>query len=111
MHKYMASVVVFGLLPVVYCLIHYMNDVVNYMQMDDDTELEDAENILVWQVSLKRLTRDLEAPSMCLSFQNLPYGLLWYGFAFVALQIHFFSLYFAWNLCSAWKSRGTRKTQ
>lgn len=91
MQKYMIGVVVFGLLPVIYCIIHYMNDVIGYMHLDEDTELEDAEDIMVWQ--------------------NLPYGLLWYGFAFVALQIHSFSLYFAWNLCSAWKARGAKKTQ
>jgi hypothetical protein len=44
-------------------------------------------------------------------FQNLPYGLLWYGFSLAAIQIHSFSLYFAWNLISAWKSRGAKKTQ
>jgi len=88
MQKYMIGVVVFGLLPVIYCIIHYMNDVIGYMHLDEDTELEDAEDIM-----------------------NLPYGLLWYGFAFVALQIHSFSLYFAWNLCSAWKARGAKKTQ
>lgn len=54
MQKYMAGVVVFGLFPIIYCIIHYMNDVVAYMKLDEDTELEDAENILVWQVSLMR---------------------------------------------------------
>jgi hypothetical protein len=54
MQKYMAGVVVFGLFPIIYCLIHYMNDVVAYMKLDEDTELEDADNILVWQVSLMR---------------------------------------------------------
>jgi Jagunal, ER re-organisation during oogenesis len=50
MQKYMAGVIVFGLFPVLYCIIHYMNDVIAYMKLED-TELEDAENIMVWQVS------------------------------------------------------------
>lgn len=109
MQKYMAGVVVFGLFPIFYCIIHYMNDVIAYMHLDEDTELEDAEDILVWQVSLRchPLFNQLHLEH----FQNLPYGLLWYGFAFVAFQVHTFSLVFAWNLCSAWKSRGAKKTQ
>lgn len=47
----MIGVVVFGLLPVTYCVVHYMSDVREYLRLDEDTELEDAENILVWQVS------------------------------------------------------------
>lgn len=90
MQKYMISVVVFGFLPVIYCIVHYMNDVLSYIQLDDDTDIEDTD-IRIWQ--------------------NLPYGLLWYGFAFAAIQIHGFSLVFAWNLTSAWKSRGAKKTQ
>lgn len=51
MQKYMIGVVVFGLFPIIYCIVHYMSDVMEYMNLDEDTELEDAENILVWQVS------------------------------------------------------------
>jgi len=50
MQKYMLGVAVFGLLPILYCIFHYMNDVMEYMRLDEDTELEDAENIVVWQV-------------------------------------------------------------
>lgn len=52
MQKYMIGVIVFGLIPVFYCIIHYMNDVISYMQLEDGVELEDVDNILVWQVSL-----------------------------------------------------------
>lgn len=41
----------FGILPILYCILHYMNDVVAYMKLDEDIELEDAEEIMVWQVS------------------------------------------------------------
>lgn len=50
MQKYMAGVVVFGLFPVFYCIAHYMSDVREYIRLDEDIELEDAENIIVWQV-------------------------------------------------------------
>lgn len=55
MQKYMIGVVVFGLLPILYCIIHYMNDVVAYMKLDEDIDLEDAEEIMVWQVSQQLL--------------------------------------------------------
>lgn len=54
MQKYMIGVVVFGLVPVVYCLIHYAGDVSAYMKLDENTDLEDAENIMVWMVSLSQ---------------------------------------------------------
>lgn len=55
MQKYMIGVVVFGLLPILYCILHYMNDVVAYMKLDEDIDLEDAEEIMVWQVSQQLL--------------------------------------------------------
>lgn len=50
MQKYMIGVVVFGLFPVFYCILHYMNDVIDYIQLEDDTDVEDTE-IKVWQVT------------------------------------------------------------
>lgn len=44
--------------------------------------------------------------------QGLPYGLLWYAFIVLGLQVHGFSLFFAWNLIKAWRSRtAARKAQ
>lgn len=51
MQKYMIGVVVFGFIPVIYCIIYYMSDVAEYLKLEDKRDLEDAENILVWQVS------------------------------------------------------------
>ena len=42
-------------------------------------------------------------------WQGLPYGLLWYVFILAAFQVHFFFIYFAWNLRNAWKTRGSHK--
>lgn len=66
MQKYMIGVVVFGIVPVIYCIVHYMNDVINYMQLDEDTALDEAENILVWQVS--PMTMSMEHLNKFLSF-------------------------------------------
>ncbi|CAO1389960.1 unnamed protein product [Diamesa hyperborea] len=91
MKRYMITLGIFGFLPVIYCMIYYMKDVADYVSLEKDMDLEDTD-IMVWQ--------------------NLPYGLLWFGFAFAALQVHGFSLIFAWKLVSAWTSRGgNRKTQ
>jgi hypothetical protein len=57
----MIGVVIFGLLPIIYCVFHYMGDVREYMKLDDQTDLEDAENIIVWQVSIR--LRPLVTPS------------------------------------------------
>lgn len=118
MQKYMIGVVVFGLFPVLYCIVYYMSDVIEYLQLDEDTDLEDTD-IKIWQVNgheiqISYKTVHESTISKCSKIdvlQNLPYGLLWYGFALAALQIHSFSLYFAWNLVKAWKTRGGKKTQ
>lgn len=42
-------------------------------------------------------------------WQGFPYAILWYAFILVAFQVHFFSIYFAWNLMNAWKTKGSMK--
>lgn len=44
-------------------------------------------------------------------WMGYPYAMLWYAFILIAFQVHFFSLYFAWNLISAWRARGLKKTE
>lgn len=93
MKKYMVGISTVAFVPLLYCLIYYLNDVTEYISLEEGIELEDTD-IFVWQVI------------------DYPYGLLWYGFVLLALQVHFFSLYFAWNLITAWRSRRTlRKEQ
>jgi hypothetical protein len=55
MQKYMIGVVVFGILPILYCILHYMNDVIAYMKLEEGTDLEDVDEIMVWQVRPLRL--------------------------------------------------------
>lgn len=68
MQKYMIGVVVFGLFPIAYCLIHYWSDVWEYMKLEKGTDLEDVENILVWMVSLSQFACDLARYSSLLAF-------------------------------------------
>lgn len=51
MHKYMIGLVLFGIAPMLYCLIYYFRDVIDYMTIEDGINIEDTD-ILMWQVSL-----------------------------------------------------------
>nr|CAI5858356.1 unnamed protein product [Callosobruchus analis] len=86
LRSYMIGLSLFGLLPLFYAIIYYFSDVWTYLRFEDEEELS---QIHIWQ--------------------GYPYGLLWYAFILLALQVHAFSLYFAWNLVTAWRSRGTKK--
>ncbi|XP_050724197.1 protein jagunal-like isoform X1 [Eriocheir sinensis] len=45
-------------------------------------------------------------------WQGYPISVLWYSFILVAMQVHIFTLIFAWKLIYAWKNRGaTKKVQ
>lgn len=91
MQKYILALIVFGIFPLVYCFFYYFPDVWEYMTLDSDVDVEDTD-IFIWR--------------------GMPYGLLWYAFILVGFQIHGFSLHFAWNLVSVWKSRtAARKMQ
>ncbi|KAK4871632.1 hypothetical protein RN001_015756 [Aquatica leii] len=88
MQQYVIGIILFGYLPLLYGIVYYCKDVWLYLTSKDVAELE---HIHWWQ--------------------GYPYGLLWYAFILLSVQVHFFSLYFAWNLIAAWKSRGMRKAE
>lgn len=88
MQQYIVGIIIFGYFPLLFGAVYYCNQVWTYLTSED---LDELEQIQRWQ--------------------GYPYGLLWYGFILLALQVHFFSLYFAWNLIIAWKSRGIRKAE
>ncbi|CAH1402136.1 unnamed protein product [Nezara viridula] len=81
MKRYMMGITLFGILPILYATIYYLPDVWTYITTGETEEIE------LWQ--------------------EYPYGLLWYGFIIQAIQVHLFSLYFANNLVTAWRARGT----
>ncbi|XP_005191525.1 protein jagunal [Musca domestica] len=90
MQKYMITLGLFGVLPLLYCFVYYFGDVLEYLSLEDKSDLEETD-IVLWR--------------------GLPYGLLWYAFCFVGFQIHGFTLYFSYNLIKAWKARSARKYQ
>ncbi|KAJ8918773.1 hypothetical protein NQ315_015093 [Exocentrus adspersus] len=64
------------------------------------------EKLYVWTY----LTGDEEDVEEIHVWQGYPYGMLWYAFILLAMQVHSFSLYFAWKLISVWKMKyGTKK--
>ncbi|XP_066903149.1 protein jagunal [Halyomorpha halys] len=85
MKRYMMGISLFGILPILYATIYYLPDVWTYITTGETDEIE------LWQ--------------------EYPYGLLWYGFILQTIQVHLFSLYFANNLITAWRARGTYGTK
>lgn len=121
MKKYIIGLIVTALLPLLYCLIYYFSDVIDYLTLDSETDIEETE-IFLWQVSNSQqyvlFKQEWQAylhngiSIFNLLFQGMPYGLLWYAFIIAALQVHGFSIHFAWNLITAWRSRtAARKLQ
>lgn len=52
MKKYMVGLGIFGILPMIYCLIYYFRDAIDYMTLEEDVDVEDTE-IHMWQVRTK----------------------------------------------------------
>lgn len=52
MKKYMVGLGIFGILPMIYCLIYYFRDAIDYMTLEVDVDVEDTE-IHMWQVRTK----------------------------------------------------------
>ncbi|XP_050441786.1 protein jagunal [Adelges cooleyi] len=78
---YIKWIVLLGILPVVYAFFYYLTDVYTFI-----TE-HPSDSVLKWR--------------------DFPYGILWYIFIALAVQIHGFSIHFASNLKSAWTARGS----
>jgi len=82
---YIGGTIANGIVPVLLGFFVYFSDVWTYVNT------RETKNIQTWQ--------------------GYPYSLLWYAFLFVALQIHGFSIYFASQLVSAWRLKGTARPQ
>lgn len=50
MKKFMFLITAIGILPILYCLIHYFSDVMDYMFLEADNNIDDT-GILLWKVS------------------------------------------------------------
>lgn len=50
MKKFIIGIIVTALVPLLYCIGYYFSDVVEYMSLDEETDLKDTE-IFMWRVS------------------------------------------------------------
>lgn len=85
MQQFMYGICIFGYGTIIYGALYHFSDAWTYISTGETDEIE------LWF--------------------GLPYAMLWYVFIIAACQVHFFTLYFAWSLLSAWRSRGTKKTE
>lgn len=58
MKKYMVGLGIFGILPMIYCLIYYFRDAIDYLTLEEDVDVEDTE-IHMWQVRTKLLSTNM----------------------------------------------------
>lgn len=52
MTKYIIGTILLGVLPLVYCFIYYLSDVIEYIKLEEDEDIEDTE-IQIWRVSVR----------------------------------------------------------
>lgn len=50
MKKYVIGLIVTAVLPLLYCTIYYFSDIIDYMSLNKETDIEDSD-IFVWRVS------------------------------------------------------------
>lgn len=79
--QYIIGTFIFGLGPVLYAIATLLNDLLAYWETRETNQL----------------------------FLGFPIVVLWNMFLVITLQLHFFGLYFAWNLQKAWKPREKKK--
>jgi hypothetical protein len=53
MRKYMVGISTIAFIPLLYCFFYYLNDVLAYMKLGEDEDIEDTD-IFVWQVIVSR---------------------------------------------------------
>ena len=75
MQQYLIGSIVFGLGPVVYAMYYLFDDFMAY----------------------------LNTKEVGLTFQGFPVIVLWAMFLTIALQLHFFGIYFCYQLLKAWR--------
>jgi hypothetical protein len=111
---FLGGVIANGVLPVLYAMYYYFPDAYRYVQT------RSVKNIQTWQVITKTRIWNwilVSRNSYCVVivfklvntcvFQGYPYGLLWYAFLFVAIQVHGASVLFASKLVKAWSQKGS----
>lgn len=56
MKKYIIGLILTAILPLLYCIAYYFSDVVDYMGLNEETDIEDTD-IFVWRVSNNLLNK------------------------------------------------------
>ncbi|GFY64178.1 protein jagunal [Trichonephila inaurata madagascariensis] len=77
LNSYAAGTVVLGICPLLFAAIWFYSDVAEYAEKKQEAEIE--------------------------KWQGIPVGLWWYGFITVAVQVHLYSLFFAFKLIKIWR--------
>ncbi|GBM00004.1 Protein jagunal [Araneus ventricosus] len=77
LRNYAAGTVVVGVCPLLCAAVWFYPDVAEYAEKKQEAEVE--------------------------KWQGIPVGVLWYFFIVVALQVHFYSIYFAFKLIKIWR--------
>lgn len=89
MKKYVIGLIVTALLPLLYCAIYYFSDIVDYMSLDEETDIEDTD-ILVWRVRNA-------APNPCPSSTYLiQFRVIFFSFC-RANRTVWFGMHFFWS--------------
>jgi len=83
LQMYFAFVNLLSTVPILLAIMIYFGDFFEFITEDEPGDIE------MWQ--------------------GYPVAALWYGFSLVAMQVHIFTLIFAWKLIVAWKNRGAGK--
>jgi hypothetical protein len=80
MQFYLGGITANAIVPVLFAMYYYSADVYKY--------------------ATTRSSKNLQ------TFMGYPYGVLWYVFLLLALQVHLFTMYFASKLLTAWQLKG-----
>lgn len=84
MKFYLSATFLLAVCPVIYAAVYYFNDLWSFIEHHDVSRLNE-----VWQ--------------------GYPLALIWYSFLVVAIQVHFFQIFFGIKLVKAWNVRKVSK--
>lgn len=54
MNKYVIGLIVLGFVPILYCLVYYFSDVIEYITLEADIDIDDTD-VIMWQVSFNSI--------------------------------------------------------
>ncbi|XP_067126094.1 protein jagunal-like [Centruroides vittatus] len=84
MQIYVTGTFLFGLFPIFWAAVYFLEDVINIALNRNSTEID--------------------------KWFGYPVAVVWYIFITIAFQVHIFSMYFAIKLIKVWDIKSTKKT-